>query len=132
MTDPADFSRLDVFITGNDQHIHQMTWTNASGWSDWNDLGGTFGSAPSATWTQDGAQVVLAVEGTDGSLNLKEWNASTGWVPTVFPGPPTGFLTAPSVTVGLNREFVLIFAAGTDDNIHLKQWVPDQGWLAWA
>jgi hypothetical protein len=88
-TSPAISSRgrdrLDVFVTGTDQHLWRNYWEGPK-WSGWKDHGGLLGSSPSAvSWGMDRDRIDIFAQGKDVSAgysfnlcwhmgwNGKEW-----------------------------------------------------------
>src|SRR6266487_120479 len=121
-TDPQ--KSLDLFALGQDHAIWHK-WGGQSFWEDWESLGGTFISSPSAvSWATNRLDVF--VPGTDHAVWHKWWDGASwgGWeslggsvfsVPTVVSG-------------GLGR--LHLFALGADGTVCYKG-RGSTGWGGW-
>ncbi|KAK4455218.1 hypothetical protein QBC34DRAFT_288677, partial [Podospora aff. communis PSN243] len=98
------FNRLDVFVVGNDTRLKHRVRLGGDWGADWEDLGGSFSSAPQPVVLNDTAVAVFGV-GTDGSVihgvfltttestwGQGQWysdggNMSTSWYQGTFTSP---------------------------------------------
>ncbi len=82
---PPTGDRIDIFVRGADNQIHQKFWPFNNAWSGWygaESLGVLSVGAvsdPSATWSDNMTRLDLAVRGNDGNLWVNNWTAATGW-----------------------------------------------------
>lgn len=72
---PAPVGREDVFIEGTDHALYQKTWTAASGWGNWVNLGGYLTASPTAAWptTHITFSIEVYVRNADGNVCQKEY-----------------------------------------------------------
>jgi hypothetical protein len=130
-----DGSRLDLFVGGKaDQHLYQKTWTPATGWSFWVDLGKGFLSPSSAAWTNNGARLDLFSTDNGFGLLQKTWLPASGWSAWTWfdsPGPNVGSDPAISWTPDGKRLDVFVRAQG-DNGLYQRAWTADQGWGFWT
>jgi hypothetical protein len=101
-------NRLDVVVRGADSAAWHRAWNQASGWSSWGSIGGTFTSALDCT-SWDANQLDCFGRGGDNQLWQKSWDGSwTGWQVvggTINSGPSASH----RVSGGID-----LFAADTD------------------
>jgi len=82
---PPTGDRIDIFVRGADNQIHQKFWPLNGAWSGWYGAE-TLGSVPvgaisdpAATWSSGMSRLDLAVRGNDGNLYVDDWTPATGW-----------------------------------------------------
>ncbi len=77
-----------VFVEGTTGAMYQKTWTAASGWSGWQNLGGQLKSSPTVAMQPHAIEVL--VRGSNDYIFLKEYYSGAwhNWLQTAFQGPP--------------------------------------------
>ncbi len=77
-----------VFVVGTTGALYQKTWTAASGWSGWQNLGGQIKSSPTVAMQPHAIEVL--VRGINDYIYLKEYYSGAwhNWLQTAFQGPP--------------------------------------------
>ena len=82
---PPTGDRIDVFVRGADNQVHQKLWTLSGGWQGWygpeilGNLSVGAVSDPTATWSNNMSRLDIAVRGNDGNLWVDTWTAATGY-----------------------------------------------------
>src|SRR5437588_9474590 len=84
-------NRLGIFALGTDDGIYHKAWIGTQ-WTDWEGLGGTFTSPPSAVaWGPDRLDIFAL--GTDNGIHHKAWIGTqwTDWelLGGIFTSPPS-------------------------------------------
>ena len=104
-----------MFVLGTDKHIGHLWWNGS--WLGWEDMGGTFSSAPAvASWGSN--RLDLFAKGMDNSLYHRYWNGSQ-WSQWVTHGGT--FQDAPAaVSWGSNRIDALV--RGVDQHVWRYWW----------
>jgi hypothetical protein len=75
--------RLDLFITGNNGHVHTSAWTDGMEWNGlkgWHDIGATFPAAnPAPAVARHAQQLDVFVLGNDGHVYTSAWTDGGQW-----------------------------------------------------
>jgi len=111
-------NRLDSFGLGTDNAVYHKAWTGTGWQADWESLGGTFNSAPTAiAWGANRLDVFGL--GTDNAMYHKAWTGAAWQADWENLGGT--FASAPAaVAWGANR--LDIFGLGTDNAMYHKAW----------
>ncbi|MFZ4663224.1 MAG: PA14 domain-containing protein [Caldilineaceae bacterium] len=119
----ANNGRLDCFVRGTDNALHQQTW-NGSSWSGWKRIGQTLTAAPSCTVA--GARYDCFFRGSDNALwQIYSLDGNTWQGPFNLGGSLT---EAPSCVVNNGRYDC--FGRGTDNALYQQTWNGSR-WLGW-
>ncbi len=110
----------DLFAWSSTHSLLHRAWRSDTGWqASWEDLGGTFTSAPVAIAGVGGAGTVdVVAQGTDNSFYHKQWTG-TAWSPAGASWDTTGgnFAGPPALTsTGANR--LDVFGQGIDGSFY--------------
>ncbi|AGC43483.1 hypothetical protein MYSTI_02156 [Myxococcus stipitatus DSM 14675] len=119
-------SRVDVFVRGGDNQLHQRYW-NGSAWSSWIALGGTLTSDPAALhWGTN--RIDVFARGADNSILQKSFDGAqwSGWYPL------GGVSASAPAVVSLGANGLHVFIRGTDNQLWQKYWTSSAGWSAWT
>ncbi|WP_342380070.1 hypothetical protein NVS55_10925 [Myxococcus stipitatus] len=119
-------SRVDVFVRGGDNQLHQRYW-NGSAWSPWIALGGTLTSDPAALHWGTNRLDVFA-RGADNSIIQKSFDGAqwSGWYTL------GGVSASAPAVVSLGANGLHVFIRGTDNQLWQRYWTSSAGWSAWT
>lgn len=124
--------RLDVFAVGFGPHFAMFhKWAEGSmptfnDWQPayplWEDLGGSFGSAPAVVSLGNNRLDIFALgAGPDFVMRHKSWNPMQGWTPPTPKWQQVGdghnFRSAPAVTASGSNQLD-VFALGNDNRMY--------------
>jgi hypothetical protein len=66
-----------LLVNGTNGAMFQKTWTQASGWSGWVNLGGSLTSSPTVGWSSDFGALEVYVRWSAGNVCQKEYYSGT-------------------------------------------------------
>jgi hypothetical protein len=122
--DPSS-GNLEVYGTGTDTTLRQIAWNPSSGWSPWQDLGGSITGRPAAIHNPVNNNMDVFVTAAGGQLYEDAWNPSSGWSWQDLGGSITGSPAAVYNPVNNDMD-VLVTAAGTQ--LYEDAWNSSSGW----
>jgi hypothetical protein len=129
----ANFNRVDLFATGVDKHLYQITLdiSQPNPNPTWTDLGGDLLSvAPSASWLA-GSRIDVFVVGLDFRLFQKTWTNGAGWSGwSGFAEPPALTGSGPSITWLDNGRLDVLVRGENDGATYQLSWAG--GWSGWS
>jgi hypothetical protein len=76
--DPSS-GNLEVYGTGTDSTLKQIAWNPSSGWSAWQNLGGSITGSPTAVYNPVNNNMDVFVTAAGGQLYEDAWNPSSRW-----------------------------------------------------
>ena len=120
---------LEIYGTGTGGTLEQIAWNPSSGWSGWDNLGGSITGTPSAVYDPAARRLEVYVRGANGPLFEKYWSPAAGWSGWVnLGGSITGSPAASYDPVSGNVE---VYATGADGTLEQIAWNPSSGWSGW-
>jgi len=118
---------LDVFYTGSDEGLWQMSYVPGSGWRAAQEtVGGVATSAPAVDVFENSLDVF--VRGTDNGVWQRYYVPGTGW-------SGWGSIGGVATSAPAADEFensVDVFARGTDNALWQRYYIPGTGWSNWV
>jgi M6 family metalloprotease-like protein len=132
-----DGSLVDVFVTGKDGAIYEITYVRGGGgWQSWTPLPGGlyFVSAPAAINSPDGALLDVFAVASDGNLyEIVYARGGGGWQSwTALPGG-VALASAPAAVNGPDGSVLDVFVLGQDGNLYEIVYTRGgAGWGAWT
>lgn len=128
---------IDVFARSEANSLLHRSWSVATGWTSWEDLGGNIISAPGPS-SRDSQYINVYALGANNHLMQIYWTESEGWSQWIDLGdgpPSTGDVVTSPSSVSRNINEVFVFAgveiAVEYENIYYKKWTPETGWGEW-
>ncbi|WP_212005607.1 M57 family metalloprotease [Chitinophaga sp. HK235] len=124
---------INIYAIGATNNVIHKWYSEAFGWSTWQDLGGNIAQVPVAS-AKDQNSIDLFTVGTDNKLYYRWWDRSVwngntgGWLPWSDFG---GAFASQPATLSRDAQTVDVFAIGTDNNLYQKWSSTSQGWAAW-
>jgi len=113
---------FDIFCRAADFSIHRTNW-NGSHWSEWEDMGGVWTSAPAVcTWGEK--RMDLFARAPDGSIQHKFWDGSI-WTKWHSLG---GVSTSAPAAISWGPDRIDLFHRGTDFCLWHQWWIGGVGW----
>lgn len=110
---------LDLAVRWNDDTIRHRTWSSASGWGSWTNLGGAVTGGPSiAAYGPD--KLALAFRNSSGTVTIRTWTTAGGW--TAGTALPTTVKagTGPALVSPKPNELRLVTVSPSDGNAYLR------------
>lgn len=120
---------LDVFYTGQDAGLWQMSFLPGAGWRPAAEIPGTSGaltSAPAVDVYRSGAELDVFYRNTADAVAQRYYRAATGWSGLINLGGKV--LAAPAVTVWSNQ--VHVFGVGTNKELYQDYF--SGSWSGWG
>ncbi|MBO9727060.1 MAG: hypothetical protein J7623_00330 [Chitinophaga sp.] len=102
---------LHLFLRSKTNTLLEKIYTPGTGWSAWNDLGGTLTSDPSAT-SRDENDIVVVARGANNNVIYTTWSAGQGW--SQWGNKGGSIASAPNVA-SRGADHLTILARGTND-----------------
>lgn len=129
---PPTGDRIDVFVRGSDNQIHQKFWPLNGQWSGWYGaetlgyLGVGAVSDPAASWSNGMNRLDVAVRGNDGNLWVDTWTAATGW--TGWGNLGVGLSTGPGIAGQRNGPRVDMLWRNDGNQLQWHSFSGSGGW----
>jgi CHAP domain len=116
----------DVFATGTNGDLYQITKTGSTWPASMASQGGTLTSSPAAAWAHDGRTLTLAARGANGGLYARIYAAASSWQP--YQALDATIIAAPEIVRRPDGSWDMI-VVGTN---HALYWMHSAEGVHWS